>query len=107
MYLRESVLEVCATDLDRLALRTLMGGRVECLGRVPGVAAILLHLPLILLHAAFVDHAGDVQEISAHGAPACIDVSDEDDVQMLLDWAKTGTRRWQANVCRECDVLLP
>ena len=49
-------LKVRSADLDRLALGSLLGRRVERPGEVPTLPAGILGLTLVLLHRAFVDH---------------------------------------------------
>ena len=63
-----------------------MGCRVKGPAKIPALSPGFLGLPLVLLHSSFVDHAGKVEKLSAHSRLAGVNVPDEDDVKMPLDW---------------------
>ena len=82
---RARLVEVRAPDLDGLALRALLWSRVEGPGEVPRVPSRFFGLALVFFHGALVDHAGEVEDVAAHGGLAGVDVADEDDVQVFFD----------------------
>ena len=78
-------LEVRAPDLDGLSLCALLRRAVEGPGEVPRVPSRFFGLALVFFHGALVDHAGEIEDVAAHGGLARVDVADEDDVEVLFD----------------------
>ena len=77
-------LEETATNLDSLTLGTLLVGQIKSPREVPGLTTHLLGFPLVLVESTLVNHAGDVENGTTERGLAGIDVTDEDDVHMLL-----------------------
>lgn len=77
-------LEETATNLDSLTLGTLLVGQIKSPREVPGLTTHLLSFPLVLVEGTLVNHAGDVENGTTEGRLAGIDVTNEDNVHMLL-----------------------
>ena len=74
---------MCTAHLDSLTLGPLLLVGIHDEGEEPRLAVLLLGLLLILLDGARVHLPRAVEDLSAEGALARVDVPDEDQVEVL------------------------
>mmetsp|Transcript_125628 Transcript_125628/g.361196 ORF Transcript_125628/g.361196 Transcript_125628/m.361196 type:complete len:243 (+) Transcript_125628:1289-2017(+) len=78
-------LESGAPDLHGLALGLLLLARVHNVGQEPALAVLVLRLFHVLLDRPLVDATREVEDVAAGRGFPCVDVTDEDDVEV---WAR-------------------
>lgn len=65
-------------------LRALLWCRVQRPAKIPAFTPGFLCFSLILLHGSFVHHTSKVQQLTAHRGLAGIDMTNENNIEMLL-----------------------
>ena len=78
-------LEVSPPHLNSDTLRPLLLIRVHDISHVPALAVLLLCLLLILFNCTLVHPTGEEEDLASQCALSCVDVSDEDNIEMIPD----------------------